>query len=106
MERLKTFLKKRALLMGTLAVAVPLVFIIYSQYRSLAALQRTLPVFRKQVMQDYLRAVTNDLYDAYHDAAMDALSLPDGALPIAADGKIHVKDAGVLMAALQPVAAH
>ena len=106
MERLKTFLKKRALLMGTLAVAVPLVFIVYWQYRSLTTLQRTLPVFRKEVMRDYLRTVSTDVYTFYHDNAMDLLSLPPDGLPVRSGGTIEVKDNRALTALFKPVAAH
>src|ERR1044071_9173405 len=104
MERLKTFLKKRALLMGTLAVAVPLVFIIFWQYRSLRSLEKTLPVYRKEVMRDYLRAVTKDVYDYYHDSAVEALSVPPEAIPHGAANPAQARDSAALAAALQPVA--
>src|SRR5437868_7132732 len=86
MERLKTFLKKRALLMGTLAVAIPLVFIIFWQYRSLRSLEKTLPVYRKEVMRDYLRAVVKEVHTFYYDNAMDALSVPAEAITNRAGG--------------------
>lgn len=104
MERLKTFLKKRALLMGTLAVAVPLVFIIYWQYRSLKSLEKTLPVYRKEVMQDYLRTVIKDVSSFYYHSAMEALSVPPEAITGRAGGKVQAKDGEALAAALKPVA--
>ena len=104
MERLKTFLKKRALLMGTLAVAVPLVFIIFWQYRSLRSLEKTLPVYRKEVMRDYLRAVIKDVHTYYYDNAVAALSVPSDA--ITRRGEIKAQDERALAAALQPVADH
>ncbi|HEY9233114.1 MAG TPA: HAMP domain-containing sensor histidine kinase [Blastocatellia bacterium] len=106
MERLKTFLKKRALLMGTLAVAIPLVFIIYWQYRSLKSLEKTLPIYRKEVMRDYLRAVVKEVHTFYYDNAMDALSVPAEAITNRAGGEIQAKDDEALAVALRPVAEH
>lgn len=106
MERLKTFLKKRALLMGTLAVAVPLVFIITWQYRSLKSLEKTLPVYRKEVMREYLHAIVKDVSSFYYDNAMDALSVPPEAIPNRTGGQVHIKDNEALIAALKPVAQH
>src|SRR5262249_15930771 len=104
MERLKTFLKKRALLMGTLAVAVPLVFIIYWQYRSLKSLEKALPVYSKEVMQDYLRSVVKEVSSFYHHNAMEALSVPPEAVTHRTGGQIQAKDSDALAAALKPVA--
>src|SRR5262249_16290935 len=104
MERLKTFLKKRALLMGTLAVAIPLVFIIYWQYRSLKSLEKTLPVYRKEVMQDYLRTVLKEVSSFYYRNAVEALSVPPEAITNRVDNQARAKDAGALAAAVKPVA--
>ena len=106
MERLKTFLKKRALLMGTLAVAIPLVFIVYWQYRSLKSLEKTLPIYRKEVMRDYLRAVVRDVHTFYYDNAMEALDLSPEAFTNRTGGEIQAKDDEALAAALRPVAEH
>ncbi len=106
MERLKTFLKKRALLMGTLAVAVPLVFIVYWQYRSLRSLEKTLPIYRKEAMRDYLKAVTSTVFDFYYKNANEALGMPPETIPYRTGGQIEVKDSGTLATALQPVAVH
>ncbi|HJQ22621.1 MAG TPA: HAMP domain-containing sensor histidine kinase [Blastocatellia bacterium] len=106
MERLKTFLKKRALLMGTLAVAIPLVFIIYWQYRSLKSLEKTLPIYRKEVMRDYLRAVVKDVHTFYYDNALEALSVSPEAITNRVGGEVQARDDAALTAALRPVAEH
>ena len=103
MERLKTFLKKRALLMGTLAVAIPLVFIIFWQYRSLKSLEKTLPVYRKAVMRDYLNTVTETTFTFYRDNALDALSLSPDDITNRIGGEIQVKDTASLLASVQRV---
>ncbi|HKQ03692.1 MAG TPA: HAMP domain-containing sensor histidine kinase [Blastocatellia bacterium] len=92
--------------MGTLAVAVPLVFIVYWQYRSLRSLEKTLPIYRKEVMRDYLRSVVKEVHTFYYDNAVDALSVPAEAITNRAGGAIQAKDDAALIAALQPVAAH
>src|SRR5207302_3547709 len=100
------FLKTRALLMGTLAVAFPLVFIILWQYRSLKSLEKTLPIYRKEVMRDYLRAVGDSVASFYYNNAMDALSVPPEAISNRAGGQIQVKDSNALVAALARVGEH
>jgi signal transduction histidine kinase len=90
--------------MGTLAVAVPLVFIIFWQYRSLRSLEKTLPVYRKEVMREYLRAVSKNVYDYYHDSAVEALSVPPDALTQRAGSTVQADDNAALAARLQPVA--
>jgi signal transduction histidine kinase len=92
--------------MGTLAVAVPLVFIVYWQYRSLKSLEKTLPTYRKEAMRDYLKSVTATVVDFYFDNAKDALSVPPEAITHRVGGQIQVKDGNALVAALQPVGAH
>jgi len=106
MERLKTFLKKRALLMGTLAVAVPLVFIIFWQYHSLKSLEKTLPIYRKEVMRDYLRAVSESVASFYFSNAKEALSVSPDAISNRVGGQIQVKDSSALAAALKRVGEH
>lgn len=106
MERLKTFLKKRALLMGTLAVAIPLVFIIFWQYRSLKSLEKTLPIYRKEVVRNYLRAVTEDVVSFYFGNAKEALSVSPDAITNRVGGQIQVKDSSTLTESLKQVGEH
>src|SRR5689334_18651673 len=106
MERLKTFLKKRALLMGTLAVAVPLVFIIFWQYRSLKSLEKTLPIYRKEVMRDYLHAVTENVTSFYYNNAKEALSVSPDAITNRVGGQIQIKDNHALADDLKQVGEH
>jgi len=92
--------------MGTLAVAVPLVFIIYWQYGSLKSLEKTLPVYRKEVMRDYLRAVIKEVSSFYYNNAMEALSVPPDAIANRAGGEIHIKDNATLSGAVERVGEH
>ncbi|HKP87002.1 MAG TPA: HAMP domain-containing sensor histidine kinase [Blastocatellia bacterium] len=86
---LKTFFKRHALLMGLLAVAFPLLFILYLQYRSLVTLDRTLPVYRKQVMREYLSAVASDSASFYRNNAERVLGVPAAAITNRVGGVIH-----------------
>jgi signal transduction histidine kinase len=106
MERLKTFVKKRALLMGTLAVAFPLVFIIFWQYSSLKSLEKTLPIYRKEVMRDYLRAVSEDVAGFYFHNAKVALGVPPDAIANRVGGQVQAKDGNALAEALKQVGEH
>jgi signal transduction histidine kinase len=74
--RLKSFFKQHTLWLVMFAVAIPLLIITYLQYRSLVTLGTTLPVYRKQVMREYLGAVSEDAYNFYKDNANATLSVP------------------------------
>jgi signal transduction histidine kinase len=80
MPKLKTFFKRHALFIGLLAVAFPLLFILYLQYRSLVTLEKTMPVYRKQVMREYLSAVANDTARFYRSNAERVLNVPASAI--------------------------
>lgn len=86
---LKTFFKRHALLMGLLAVAFPLLFILYLQYRSLVTLERTLPVYRKQVMREFLSAVASDSSKFYRSNAERVLNVPANAITNRVGGVIR-----------------
>lgn len=95
MRKLRAFIKKHALLLGLLAVMFPLVTIVYLQYRSLVTLERTLPAYRKEVMREYLAAVSRDVTGSYRSAAERVLSVPATAITgrargiIAGDKELH-----------------
>ena len=76
MIRLKSFFKQHILWLVMFAVAVPLLIITYLQYRSLVTLGTTLPVYRKQVMREYLGAISEDAYNFYKDNSNATLSVP------------------------------
>ncbi len=80
MRKLRAFIKKRALLLGLLAVMFPLATIVYLQYRSLVTLERTLPAYRKEVIREYLAAVSRDVTGSYRSAAERVLSVPATAI--------------------------
>jgi signal transduction histidine kinase len=66
--------------MGLLAVAFPLLVIIYMQYHSLVTLERTLPVYRKEVMREFLSNVSDESATYFHDNAERVLSVPATAI--------------------------
>jgi signal transduction histidine kinase len=80
MRKLRAFIKKHGLFLGLLAVMFPLVTIVYLQYRSLVTLERTLPAYRKEVMREYLGAVSRDVTGSYRIAAERVLSVPATAI--------------------------
>jgi signal transduction histidine kinase len=63
-----------------LAVTIPLLIIAYLQYRSLVTLGTTLPVYRKQIMREYLGAVSEDVYIFYRNNANETLAVPASAI--------------------------
>lgn len=80
MLKLRAFIKKHALLLGLLAVMFPLMTIVYLQYRSLVTLERTLPAYRKEVMREYLAAVSREVSGVYRSAAERVLNVPATAI--------------------------
>src|SRR5260370_20687371 len=64
--------------MGLLAVAAPLLLILYLQYASLAELRRTIPVANKAMMRKYLLSLAGEVEDFYRDGAEQTLSIPPG----------------------------
>ncbi len=76
MAKLKTFLKKHALVAGGIAVIIPLVIIFYLQYRTLKTLGQTLPAYRTQVLNQYLKTVIEELAEFYYENAERVLAVP------------------------------
>ena len=104
MNRLKTFFKRHALLTGVLAVTFPLLFILYLQYRSLVTLETTLPVYRKGVMRDYLRAVAEDSGKFYMNNSERVLNVPADAITNRVGGMIRGKEKDAAIKATTRVA--
>jgi len=90
----RAFLKQRALWIGMIAVTAPLAFILYRQYGALRTLEQTLPIYRREVMMDYLRTVTSDLEMTYREAADRVLSIPSSAITGRTGGAIQVEKSG------------
>jgi signal transduction histidine kinase len=81
-SRIRVFLKRRAFAIGALAVTVPLLVIIFLQYRALTTLNQTLPAYRKQLMRQYLMSVVEDFSRLYKDNAERVLAVPLGAIDL------------------------
>lgn len=90
MGKLRAFIKRRALLAGMLAVLLPLLIIIYLQYRSLVTLERTLPAYRKEVMREYLGTVSRDITNFYRSNSERVLNVPAGAITDRTNGIVSV----------------
>ncbi|MGA9768127.1 MAG: HAMP domain-containing sensor histidine kinase [Blastocatellia bacterium] len=106
MNRLKTFFKRHALLTGVLAVTFPLLFILYLQYRSLVTLETTLPVYRKEIMRDYLSAVAEESAGFYRENSERVLGIPADAITNRVGGVIQGKEKDVAIKATTRVADH
>ncbi|HST20930.1 MAG TPA: histidine kinase dimerization/phospho-acceptor domain-containing protein, partial [Blastocatellia bacterium] len=104
MNRLKTFFKRHALLTGVLAVTFPLLFILYLQYRSLVTLETTLPVYRKEIMRDYLRAVSEESASFYIENSDRVLNVPADAITNRVGGIIQGKEKNIALKATTRVA--
>jgi len=87
--KIKAFLKRREFAVGALAISVPLLVIIFLQYRALTTLNKTLPAYRKQLMRQYLMSVVEDFSGFYRDNAEKALAAPAGAIDVKKSGVIE-----------------
>jgi signal transduction histidine kinase len=90
--KIRAFIKRRAFAVGGLAVTIPLLVIIFLQYRALTTLNETLPAYRKQLMRQYLMSVVDDFRKFYSDNAEMALAVPAGAIDLPKSGVIEDDD--------------
>lgn len=74
--RLKSFFKQHIIWLVMFAVTIPLLIITYLQFRSLVTLGTTLPVYRKQVLREYLGAVSDEINTLYREKSIAILSVP------------------------------
>ncbi|HEY8460828.1 MAG TPA: HAMP domain-containing sensor histidine kinase, partial [Blastocatellia bacterium] len=81
-SKIRAFLKRRAFAIGAMAVTVPLLVIIFLQYRALTTLNKTLPAYRKQLMRQYLMSVVDDFSKLYKVNAERALAVPLSAIDL------------------------
>src|SRR5215831_5627279 len=86
--KIRAFLKRRAFAVGGLAVVIPLLVIVFLQYRALTTLNKTLPAYRKQLMRQYLLSVVEDFSNYYRDNAERVLAVPLGAINLPKSGVI------------------
>src|SRR5215470_8404539 len=91
-SKIRALLKRRAFAVGGLAVTVPLLVIIFLQYRALTTLNMTLPAYRKQLMRQYLMSVVDDFRRFYSENAERALAVPAGAIDLPKSGVIEDDD--------------
>ncbi len=80
LRKFNTFLKRHRLWLITLIVALPLVAVSLVQYRSLRTLEQTLPVYRRELMSQFLSTVIREVNQLYTDSANRVLSIPAEAL--------------------------
>ncbi len=85
MSKLRAFLKRNFLWVGLVAVIIPLFTLLVLQYRSLDALEQTMPIARKEYMRRYLVVVAKDIFDYYQNIADQALTLSAKAF-VSSDG--------------------
>src|SRR5262245_43280089 len=92
----RALLQRRAFAVGGLAVTVPLLVIIFLQYRALTTLNKTLPAYRKQLMRQYLMSVVDDFTSFYSHNAEKALATPADAIDLPKSGVIEDDDENAL----------
>src|SRR5215470_4713624 len=79
MDRFKETLRRHALAVGLLAVAIPLLASLWLQYRSLSKLESTLPTARRAYMRQYLSEVIDRVTACYEQKAEETLGVPSSA---------------------------
>ncbi len=105
MLQFKAFLKRHLLWVGFLMVMLPLLVLLWLQYRSLTALEAALPARRKEEMKNFLQAVTNEVEAYYRSEAERTLVLPVNTISNRVNGHVVVKGEISDETALPPVAA-
>jgi signal transduction histidine kinase len=76
MDRLKKFLRQHALMVGLVAVAIPLLAHLWLQYQSLSELEATQPAARRAYMRWYLSDVLKKVITVYEQKAEETLAVP------------------------------
>ncbi|HKY05476.1 MAG TPA: hypothetical protein VJQ56_11330, partial [Blastocatellia bacterium] len=92
MKSIRTILRRHVLQIGLLAVILPLVIILGLQYSSLAELEKTRPVARKEYMRKFLTVVARETYDFYRTTAEQNLNVPAKAFNQDPQGEINGRD--------------
>jgi hypothetical protein len=79
LPQLKQFVRQHVLWLGLVAVTIPLLVHLGLQYRSLMALQKTMPDARKVYMRRFLSGVVNQVAMRYEEKAQEVLQVPASA---------------------------
>src|SRR2546421_12617966 len=90
MSKLRAFFKRHILLVGLLAVVVPLLSIIGLQYLSLRKLEQTSIVAGNVGMKNYLNGVVSEVKTFYKSGSEQALSVP--AYSVEGDNLCDIKE--------------
>src|SRR5438477_247219 len=90
MSKLRAFFKRHILLVGLIAVVVPLLSIIGLQYLSLRKLEKTSIVAGNVGMKNYLGGVSSEVKMFYKSSAEQALSVP--AYSVEGDNLCDIKE--------------
>ncbi len=90
--KIRVFLKRRAFAVGALAISIPLLVIIFLQYRALTTLNQTLPAYRKQLMRQYLMSVVEDFSGFYRKNAENALAVAATAIDLQKENGGVIRD--------------
>src|SRR5207248_7272412 len=90
MSKLRAFFKRHILLVGLIAVVVPLLSIIGLQYLSLRKLEKTSIVAGTVGMKNYLGGVSSEVKMFYKSNAEQALAVP--AYSVEGDNLCDLKD--------------
>ncbi len=107
LEESRRFLKRHFLSVILITFVLPLGVILVMQYRSLRALEQTLPVYRRELMSQYLKAVTAQVEKLYSDNSERVLAVPVEAIALPPGGVIQDDEARTpVAAAVEHVADH
>jgi len=105
MMNVRIFLRQYALWVGLIVVIVPLLIILWLQYRSLVVQERTAPAYRKELLRDRLHFINQEIEAYYRAQAELALNVPAQSIPSREDGCVLVRNMREeLPRILQPVA--
>jgi signal transduction histidine kinase len=80
MTKLNLFLRRHILWVGFLAVFIPLLAMLWMQYRSLVELERTSAVADKMALKNHLKPIISEIQYFYRANAEQALNISAGAL--------------------------
>jgi len=79
MRKFRELFRRHALIVGLVAVAIPLVAHLWLQYQSLSELESTLPIARRAIMRHYLSETINKVITHYQQMADETLNIPNTA---------------------------
>jgi signal transduction histidine kinase len=92
MTTVRLFLRQYALWAGLIVVIIPLLIILWLQYRSYLAQERTAPAYRKELLRDRLHSINQEIEVFYRTQAESALNVPVQSIPSRDDGCVLVRN--------------